>query len=75
MKNLIYSPLICLPNIVIFTFVFMYCTTINAQWSEDPTVNNAICVYTGSQTNPKIVGDGDGGGRFTVGRTGINSCR
>ena len=65
MKNLIYSPLICLPHIVIFALVFMCCVTTSAQWSNDPTVNNAICVYTGSQSNPKTVSDGDGGAIIT----------
>lgn len=39
--------------------------TIYSQWSTDSTVNNAICVYTGYQTNPKIVTDGAGGAIIT----------
>lgn len=32
-----------------------------AQWSTNPSVNNAVCNYTGSQTNVQVVSDGSGG--------------
>lgn len=32
-----------------------------AQWSEDPNVNNAICIATNDQENPQLVSDGSGG--------------
>ncbi len=36
-----------------------------AQWSTDPTVNNAICTATGSQYQPAITSDGNGGAIIT----------
>jgi len=32
-----------------------------AGWSQDPTENNPVCIATGSQLAPDLVGDGAGG--------------
>ncbi|GAB2826152.1 T9SS type A sorting domain-containing protein [Ferruginibacter profundus] len=32
-----------------------------AQWNNDPTVNNAVCNFTGSQSNVQMTSDGTGG--------------
>src|SRR5574342_572928 len=37
----------------------------HAQWSTDPTVNNAICTATNDQMRPTIVSDGAGGAIIT----------
>ncbi len=37
------------------------CNYSNAQWSSNPSVNNAVCNFTGSQTNIQLVADGTGG--------------
>lgn len=37
------------------------CNYGNAQWSSNPSVNNAVCNFTGSQTNVQLVADGTGG--------------
>jgi Secretion system C-terminal sorting domain len=37
------------------------CLRTSAQWSPDPTVNNAICNFTGGQTFLQMAGDGAGG--------------
>lgn len=37
------------------------CNYSNAQWSSNPSVNNAVCNFTGSQTNVQVVADGTGG--------------
>ena len=33
----------------------------NAQWGSDPSLNNAVCNFAGSQTNVQMVADGTGG--------------
>ena len=38
-----------------------FITSANAQWSTDPTVNNAICTATDNQINHSITSDGAGG--------------
>ncbi|HMK04174.1 MAG TPA: hypothetical protein VK489_08285 [Ferruginibacter sp.] len=46
----------------IFIFILMLANlAIHAQWSTNPSVNNAVCNYTGSQTNVQAVSDGAGG--------------
>jgi hypothetical protein len=46
----------------IFIFIFFFTVTIaNAQWSAIPSVNNAVCNYTGNQMNVQVVSDGAGG--------------
>lgn len=37
------------------------CNTVTAQWSSNPSVNNAVCNFTGSQTNVQMVADNTGG--------------
>jgi len=37
---------------------------LSAQWSADPSVNNAICTAAGDQTRPTIISDGAGGAIF-----------
>ncbi len=32
-----------------------------AQWNNNPSINNAVCNFTGSQTNVQVVSDGAGG--------------
>jgi hypothetical protein len=49
-----------------FTFMFLFhsiysVVNINAQWSNDPFVNNPICVSDIYKDNPKIISDGNGG--------------
>ncbi len=45
--------------------LFVYTIALHAQWSTDPTVNNAICSTTNNQYTPKIVSDGAGGAIIT----------
>ncbi|MBL0181613.1 MAG: hypothetical protein IPP96_04635 [Chitinophagaceae bacterium] len=44
----------------IFILVFTKLVAI-AQWSSNPSINNAVCNFAGSQTNVQIVSDGAGG--------------
>ena len=50
-----------------FTFIqisawsFLWCQSAIAQWSTDPSVNNAICTSSDIQCYPTIVSDGAGG--------------
>ena len=37
------------------------CNYSNAQWSSNPALNNAVCNFSGSQTNVQMVADGTGG--------------
>jgi len=37
------------------------CKYAAAQWSSNPSVNNAVCNFSGSQTNVQLVADGTGG--------------
>ena len=46
-------------GVVICCFVPL--TTVQAQWSNDPTVNNAISLAASDQQYPSIVSDGSGG--------------
>lgn len=41
--------------------VFLSHSFLPAQWSTDPTQNNAICTASGGQNNPQVVHDGAGG--------------
>ena len=46
------------------TFIFILALTnlgAFAQWSNNPSVNNAVCNFAGSQTNVQVVSDGAGG--------------
>ncbi|MBI3194008.1 MAG: T9SS type A sorting domain-containing protein [Ignavibacteriae bacterium] len=45
-------------------FSFLLVSTF-AQWSHDPTVNNAICTGAYDQTNPTVTTDGAGGAIMT----------
>ena len=44
--------------VLLLVFCCNYCT---AQWSNDPALNNAVCNFSGSQTNVQLVADGTGG--------------
>lgn len=44
--------------LIIITLIFI---TASAQWSANPGINNAVCNFTGSQTNVQMVADGTGG--------------
>ncbi|MGE0635023.1 MAG: T9SS type A sorting domain-containing protein [Bacteroidia bacterium] len=48
-----------------FAFSVICLNTANAQWSNNPTVNNAICTETAIQEYPKIISDGNGGAIIT----------
>jgi len=48
-------------RITYFLILLLCCNDITAQWSANPTVNNAVCNFTGSQTNVQMVADGTGG--------------
>ena len=48
---------------LIFNFTFLI--SLNAQWSTNPTVNNAISTAAGDQYYPTIVSDGSGGAIIT----------
>jgi len=50
--------------ILLLACVFITCV-LHAQWSTDPTVNNAICTVAGDQFFPTIVSDGEGGAIIT----------
>lgn len=47
----------------LFLSILITFTAVNAaaQWSPDPSVNNAVCNFSGSQTNVQMVSDGTGG--------------
>lgn len=36
-----------------------------AQWSNDPSINNVVCNFSGSQTNVQMISDGAGGAILT----------
>ena len=42
-------------------FVLMLASNLQAQWSNDPTVNNPVCTATGGQNSQRIIYDGMGG--------------
>jgi len=44
-----------------FLLLILCCNYSNAQWSNDPALNNAVCNFSGSQTNVQMVADGTGG--------------
>jgi len=49
---------------ILFTVLFLivlFCSTIYSQWSNDPTVNNAVCTQASTQEYPTITDDGNGG--------------
>lgn len=41
--------------------LLLTCLNATAQWSNNPTVNNAVCTETAIQEYPKIISDGNGG--------------
>lgn len=43
------------------TGIFLFAIGLQAQWSTNTAVNNAICTATGQQNNPVITSDGAGG--------------
>jgi hypothetical protein len=45
--------------------IFTTTNPLHAQWSTDPTVNNAVSTATGNQSFPQIVSDGAGGAIIT----------
>lgn len=46
---------------IIFLIAISVSHPLHAQWSSNPSINNAVCNYTGSQTNVQVVSDGAGG--------------
>lgn len=44
-----------------FLLLLLYSAYVNAQWSSDPSVNNAVCNFSGNQMNVQMVADGTGG--------------
>lgn len=45
-----------------FIFILVFIKLVAyGQWSSNPSINNAVCNFTGSQTNVQIVSDGSGG--------------
>ncbi|MEO8167642.1 MAG: hypothetical protein ABI623_05295, partial [bacterium] len=51
--------------LLVFVLVFLGASTLVAQWSGDPTVNNPICLALRPQVRPKVATDGAGGAIFT----------
>lgn len=54
----------CLPFPLLMLSIIvwqLFTSTVYAQWSTDPNVNNAICTEINDQTEPTIVSDGSGG--------------
>ncbi len=45
---------------LLITFIFSTCV-LHAQWSTNPTINNAICTDYYNQRQPLIISDGSGG--------------
>jgi hypothetical protein len=45
----------------IFLILILAAACIQAQWSNDPNINNPICTSNGSQVEPVICSDGSGG--------------
>jgi hypothetical protein len=45
----------------ILCVLFISLSVAEAQWSDDPTVNNPVCSATNNQQLPQIVSDGSGG--------------
>lgn len=45
----------------VFLLLVLCCSYCNAQWSNDPALNNAVCNFSGSQTNVQLIADGTGG--------------
>jgi predicted lipoprotein with Yx(FWY)xxD motif len=54
-----------LKNLIITILVLILTTKLAAQWSSDPTLNNPICVESGSQESTSIISDGTGGAIIT----------
>lgn len=44
-----------------FTLLVLCFNYGTAQWSSNPSINNAVCNFAGSQTNVQVVSDGTGG--------------
>jgi len=47
--------------ILIMLFVVLQMSNSQAQWANDPTINNAICTSANDQTLPQLISDGSGG--------------
>ena len=56
-----WSTLLRFTFIQISAWIFLWCQSAIAQWSTDPSVNNAICTSSDIQCYPTIVSDGAGG--------------
>lgn len=50
---------------IIIFLILLTNLSVFAQWSTNPAVNNAVCNYTGNQTNVQVISDGAGGAIFT----------
>ncbi len=48
-------------RILLIVFIYFISLSVNAQWSNDPAINTAICTATGTQTTPQLISDGSGG--------------
>ena len=48
-------------RLLFFTLAILNSIIANAQWSADPSLNNPVCNFAGSQTNVQLVADGTGG--------------
>ncbi|MGF2410803.1 T9SS type A sorting domain-containing protein [Ferruginibacter sp.] len=48
-------------RLLFFTLTILNSIIANAQWSADPSTNNPVCNFSGSQTNVQLVADGTGG--------------
>lgn len=52
-------------RIIFASILTSFAGTLNAQWSNNPTVNNAICTETAIQEYPQLISDGNGGAIIT----------
>jgi len=56
-------------KLIVFLVIFVCCnicvSNVHATWSNDPSVNNAICTAAGGQLFPTIISDGSGGAIIT----------
>jgi hypothetical protein len=48
-------------RLLFFTLSILISVISNAQWNTDPSLNNPVCNFSGSQTNVQMVADGTGG--------------
>ena len=56
-------------KLIVFLVIFVYCnicvSNVHAAWSNNPSVNNAICKAAGVQLFPTIISDGSSGAIIT----------